>query len=474
MALPRKRWRAAAALGLAVTAGSSLAVGAAEGQPSTVGTDGYVHVAPNGVVLGVDPYYPEDGNGGYDVGDYNVALDYDPRREVIAAKATIRATTTQQLSRFNLDLRGLTVRSVTVDGAPARFTRAKEHELVITPAAVLAEGAAFTVVVDYFGSPTPIRTESGVTGWRRSHFGGVFAVGAPHSALTWLPLNDTSVDRATFRVSVTAPAGYTVVSNGVRSSQTAATTTWTEDRPISPNALMLAVGPYRLTETALPGGVRATHATSVYSPNGSALAAALPKAVEFLTSKLGDYPQGTAGGVYVADYLPDTFPAQGRPVLGPTACADDVMYATAAQWWGNRVGIKMWKDLPLVESFARYTVWMWDAERAGVDIEDRYQRAFRSASPAFWNRKLSDPGRGRELSVSDKGVLMVHALRKQIGEDAFLAVLRGFPEINDNWPQGWHDWELYTEAVADQDLHDFFAAWVDGTTVPPTVVPPAR
>ena len=69
-----------------------------------------------------DPYFPAQGNGGYDVGHYDLALTATDPAGALSGVATITATATQPLSRFDLDLRrDLTVSSVTVDGAPAAF-----------------------------------------------------------------------------------------------------------------------------------------------------------------------------------------------------------------------------------------------------------------------------------------------------------------------------------------------------------------
>ena len=69
-----------------------------------------------------DPYFPLQGNGGYDVRDYGLDLRYDPATRRLDGTAAIVATATQALSRFDLDLRGFTVRSVTVNGKHASFT----------------------------------------------------------------------------------------------------------------------------------------------------------------------------------------------------------------------------------------------------------------------------------------------------------------------------------------------------------------
>ena len=65
-----------------------------------------------------DPYYPDLGNPGYQAEHYDLELSVDPVRGTLAGTEQIRARSSQALSRFSLDLAGLTVQRVTVDGAP--------------------------------------------------------------------------------------------------------------------------------------------------------------------------------------------------------------------------------------------------------------------------------------------------------------------------------------------------------------------
>src|SRR3954447_23524121 len=81
-----------------------------------------------------DPYFPTYGNGGYDVAGYALDLRYDPRSGELGDTATITATATQDLSRFDFDFAHLTAKSVRVDGAKATATTTA-NELVVTPAA---------------------------------------------------------------------------------------------------------------------------------------------------------------------------------------------------------------------------------------------------------------------------------------------------------------------------------------------------
>src|SRR3954463_5862053 len=79
-----------------------------------------------------DRLFPTLGNGGYDVQHYDLDLRYatSAPSQGIDGTVTIAAVATQSLSRFDLDFAGDSVGGVSVNGAPAAFTRDGD-ELVI-------------------------------------------------------------------------------------------------------------------------------------------------------------------------------------------------------------------------------------------------------------------------------------------------------------------------------------------------------
>lgn len=113
-----------------------------------------------------DTYFPDYGNGGYDVDHYDVRLRYQPKTDQLTGTTTILAQSTQELSRFNLDF-ALDVSSVQVNNRAAGFTRKGDHELVVTPAREIPKGGALTVVVKYSGIPSTVKVK-GLTGWTRT------------------------------------------------------------------------------------------------------------------------------------------------------------------------------------------------------------------------------------------------------------------------------------------------------------------
>jgi hypothetical protein len=106
-----------------------------------------------------DAYYPQLGNGGYDALHYTIDLTVDVVNNKLDGVCTLDAQATQALASFDLDLHGLNVSAVTVNDAPAAFTRVKD-KLVITPANPLTNGEKFTIAVSYAGRPQPVEDAS--------------------------------------------------------------------------------------------------------------------------------------------------------------------------------------------------------------------------------------------------------------------------------------------------------------------------
>ncbi len=183
-----------------------------------------------------DDYYPLDGNGGYDVRHYDLRLRYDPYTGLLGGQAKLRATSTQALSAFDLDLVGLTVRSVTVDGRPATWTR-EGQELQVVPARPLRRHQRFAVEVRYDGVPERLDGAGFI-----ATDDGFDIAGQPHVAASWFPVDDHPTDKASYTFRVTVPESRQVLANGRlvgRHPADPGWTTWTWRAP-DPMASYLA------------------------------------------------------------------------------------------------------------------------------------------------------------------------------------------------------------------------------------------
>ncbi len=197
-----------------------------------------------------DPYFPRDGNRGYDVKRYRLDLRYRPATGRLAGVATITARSTQDLSRFNLDLDGLQVQSVRVNGHRATWRR-HAGELTIDPkGAGLRRGQGFRTVVRYGGRPRLFQSQSlGAGGFFHTDDGAVVA-GQPHAASAWFPVNDHPTDKAAYTFRITAPRSLQVVANGSleRRHRHGAVTTWTwaAGKPMASYLATIAIGHFDL------------------------------------------------------------------------------------------------------------------------------------------------------------------------------------------------------------------------------------
>jgi aminopeptidase N len=447
-----------------------------ENEPRPAASSAAPSFAPGAEGAG-DPYFPKYGNGGYDVAGYDLKLRYDPASGRLDGTATITATATQDLSRFNLDFANLTARKVTVD-AQAATSRADRNELVVTPAAGIAAGKAFTVVVEYGGLPKPLTNEAlGVGGWLRTRDGG-FALGQPESASTWFPVNDHPSDKATFALAVTVPAGVEAISNGVPGARSTAsgwtTWTWRERSPMASYLATVVIGQYRV-QTSTHDGKPMIIAIPESLPANSNAARALARTGEiadFLAARFGPYPFDAYGGVVLDDdrvgYALET---QSRPVYGNTFFrngpnATVVVHELAHQWYGDSVALDRWQDIWLNEGFATYAEWLWrehEGERTAQQSFDRVYSGFNFSTPP------GDPGAERIFgdAVYQRGAMTVHALRRTIGDAAFFALLKSWPAAHRDANATTGDFIAAAEQASGKDLGDFFEAWLFGRQKPP-------
>jgi aminopeptidase N len=425
-----------------------------------------------------DPYFPTYGNGGYDVAGYDVQLRYDPATKRLAGTATVTATATADMSRFNLDLAHLTASSVTVDGVAAQ-QRQDADELVITPATGIAAGRRFTVVVDYAGVPQPIGDEVLGKGGFLSTADGAIALGEPESASTWFPVNDHPSDKATFALAVTVPDGLEAISNGVPGARTTdagwTTWTWSESSAMASYLAFVVIGQYRISTRTHRGKPMITAIPSSLPADGVA-ARSLARTTEiadYLETLFGPYPFDAYGGVVVDDerirYALET---QSRPVYGntffdsPGTDLTVVAHEVAHQWFGDSVSISRWRDIWLNEGFATYAEWLWTAHRGGPSVQAAFDETYADFD---WTTPTGDPGARRLFgpAVYRRGAMAVHALRRTIGDDDFFRLLMTWTEQLRGRNASTDDFLAVAERVSGESLTAFAGAWLSGTTQPP-------
>ena len=417
-----------------------------------------------------DPFYPHQGNGGYDATHYSLHLRYVPGANRLKGKTTIHARATQGLSSFSLDFRRLAIRSIAVDGRPARYSRTKA-KLRITPAAGIEDGDRFTVAIRYAGKPRPIFDPGGgKDGWIPLD-DGALVFDEPQGAATWFPCNNTPSDKATFDFAAKVPRGTKAIANGalvaIHRGSRWSTFEWSEDDPMATYLATMAIGRFHLVRSRAAGIPAYTAIDPRERAASEPVLAKTGRMLRLFASKFGPYPFATTGSI--VDHYPqlgNALEAQTRPLFDRSPGQITLAHELAHQWFGDSVGIGRWRDIWLNEGFATWAQWLWQQAAGGLSVSARAHRVYRrhpASLHPFWNPPPANPKRPANLfdpTVYNRGGLTLEALRERVGTQTFFDILRIWTRSHRHGLADTDQFIALAEDRSGQDLGRFFDRWL--------------
>ncbi|MEY2432541.1 MAG: hypothetical protein QOC92_2266, partial [Acidimicrobiaceae bacterium] len=395
--------------------------------------------------------------------------------------ATIRATATQTLSRFNLDLLGLKIQTLKVNGVDAPFAR-DGRELVITPATTIAAGEPFTITVLYVGSPEPRSTKALpiAVGWIATGDGS-YVLNEPEGASTWFPVNDHPSDKATYSFHITVPDGVTAVANGdlvtQRSTGNGQTTfNYDANSPMASYVVQVAVGDYRIVTADGPNGVKIRNVfASQLADQATVDFSRTPEMLQLFATDFGPYPFDVYGALVVNELNGYALETQtlslfdAGSVNGSVADDTVVAHELAHQWFGDSVTPASWKDIWLAEGFASYGEWLWREHADGTPVAISAQQTHDQLRQRPNSTLPGDPGVEHLFDVGavyQRAALAVQALRLTVGDDAFFTILRTYISRFAGRNATTADFIAIANEIAGRDLQDLFDAWLYREALP--------
>lgn len=426
----------------------------------------------------LDPYTPERGDPRYRVEHYDLELDYRVSSNRLGARATLTVRALLPTEILRLDLVGLRVGKVTVDGTPMKW-RHRGDALTVRLPRLLEVGEVAEVVVAYAGTPGPTRTRWGTLGWEELAEGALVA-SQPTGAPTWFPCNDHPSSKSTYRITVECDSPYAVTATGVltdlRARGSRTRRVFEQTHPMATYLAAVHVGRYTdhlLAERPVPVRllVDDEHVTDAAHE-----LARLPAMVAVLSERFGPYPFPDYTVVVTPDDLDIPLEAQGMATFGANWLRGDrrherlVAHELAHQWFGNSLTVGTWSDIWLHEGFACYAEWLWAEVADGVpaDVSAREHHARLARLPQ--DLVLTDPG---PLDMFDdrvykRGALTLHALRTQLGDTTFFGLLRDWTATHTDGTVCTHAFVEHACRVADDPsgARRLLAAWLDERPLP--------
>ncbi len=433
-------------------------------------------------------------NRDYDLQHSKIALRFDVEQKKVIGDVTHTLTILRDgTPKIAFDSVGLTIQSVTVNKAPAKF-EATASKLVVPLPAAAHNGDKFDVEIRYEGKPAKglyfILPDKNYPDRPKQ----IWTQGESEDTRYYLPTYDYPNDRLTTETILTVPASWITVSNGKLVSVSKApdkdnmkTWTWRESLPSSTYLITVVAGEFDEVKQAWRG-----EPVTYYAPKGRGDRLLpnyerTPAMMELFSKKLGvdyaweKYSQSmvddfVAGGMENSSATTNTSSSLRSPKLIPEFPGDEdplISHELAHQWFGDLVTCNDWGDIWLNEGFATFFEMVWTEAHYPKEQADyeRWQAVQEWVSqPNLYSKPIVrhdfDDSSEFDDNSYGKGGLVLYMLRQQIGEEAFYRGLHHYLETNRGKNVVTADLIRAIDEANHINLQQFFDQWVYGAGAP--------
>jgi tetratricopeptide (TPR) repeat protein len=410
---------------------------------------------------------------------YVITADLDPAINKLTATADVTFTALEDLTSATFELNnGLAITKLTDSkGAPLNSERLTTNSTVrITLPAVLVKGTAATYHFEYSGTLVGSDT-SPVEGIKLA------AVADPISILLyagrWFPMTGLFTDRFTAEMHIRVPADETAVGSGTTTRKSLPdgrnefSFVWS--KPGFPGSIVAGKFLPAITASGISNiHVFVTEKRKAGAPDFAALAG---REFEYMTSIFG---QPESGRINIVELPEDAVPAAWAPEMALIAGNRIVDHNSqrllsntlAHQWWGSEVSPASLNDAWITNGMSRYGELMYLEDSAGKTAFQSAVSDVSAGALAYDTEPLTTLGRLDPFSPQfqsmtlEKGAMVFHMLRWEMGDEVFQKFLRGvLSQYSDKGIRSSQVEEV-ANLQSHQDLAAFFAQWLDGTGAP--------
>lgn len=426
----------------------------------------------------------------YDLKYHRLELNVNPTQAFISGKVTSYFEAKEAMSSMVFELvNNMTVTTVMQRGVPLSFAQNNNDEVVITLPQVQKKGVLDSLSITYSGNPI----SSGFGSFEISTHNGdpiLWTLSEPFGAKAWWPCKQDLIDKVdSVDFYITTPRynpsneEYVAVANGLEISQTYQgsnkTTHYHHGYPIPAYLMAIAVTNYAVySHTVNNNGNPFEIINYVYPEDLSYAQQRTPVTVDIMNlfanrfepypyadEKYGHAQMGWGGGM---EHTTVSFMGS----LGRGLIAHELGH----QWFGDKVTCGSWQHVWLNEGFATYMAGMVIEDFDGND-DFRAWKLDKVYSITDWpDGSVFIPARdttsvnrifSSRLSY-DKGSMVVHMLRKKLGDTDFFQGARSYlndPALSFGYAKT-EDLKRNMELVSGKNLTEFFNDWIYGEGYP--------
>jgi aminopeptidase N len=401
-----------------------------------------------------------------------------------------------------LDAKGMEIKTVSISNNPLKYAYDSSF-LRIKLNKIYTKDESYTIKIDYIAKPNEretsgsnaISSDKGLyfinpKGEEEGVMPQIWTQGETEANSVWFPTIDAPNVKSTQEILITVENKYQTLSNGklIKSTKNidgTRTDHWKQDLPHAPYLFMMGVGEFKVVKdfyTRKNGEKMEVnyYVEPEWEEHAKAIFGETPKMIQFFSELTGvEYPWDKYHQIVVRDYVSGAMENTGAVIFGEFAyktkreLIDEDDNSTIAHelfhhWFGDLVTCESWSNLPLNESFANYSQYLWDEYRYGLDEADFQAEMekngyYGSASNGGHHNLIWYDYEDKEQMFDghsyNKGGRILHMLRNIIGDEAFFAGLKNYLKTNQFKAAEFHHLRLAFEEVTGQDLNWFFDQW---------------
>ncbi len=300
----------------------------------------------------------------------------------------------------------------------------------------------------------------------------------------WFPTIDRPNERLTHDIWLTVPDSMVSISNGRLLKQESLGNGmrkdhWKMDLPHAPYLVAIAVGDFAKV-TASHGDLPLGYYVEKGFEKGAAkVFASTPEMISYFEKRLGvSFPWQKYDQIVVRDFVSGAMENTTASIFMEELLLDErealdsewdyiIAHELFHQWFGDLVTAESWSNLTLNEAFANYSEYLWNEKRYGQDqadlklvVEKEGYLAEADAEPKELIRfNYADAEDLFDAHSYNKGGLVLHMLRRELGDAAFFKGLNLYLTQHAFQAVEAHDLRLAMERVSGRDLNWFFNQW---------------
>ena len=412
---------------------------------------------------------------------YVINADLDPAVNRLSATAAVTFTALEDLTAPVFELNnGLQITKITdASKKPLDAERLTSNSTVrFSLATPIPKGTSTTYYFEYAGTLKGSET-SPVEGIKLA------SVEDPISILLypgrWFPMTGLFTNRFTAEMHIRVPGDERVVGSGsgvaaqksLPGNRTEYTFNWA--KPGFPGTII--AGKF-LDPITAPGinNIR-VYVTEKHKAVAVDFAQMAAKQFEFMTTTFGQPESSRINLVELPDdavsatWAPEIAAISGARVAGKTY--QRLLANTIAhQWWGSEISPATLNDAWITNGMSRYAELMYVEDSSGKTAFQTAITDISAGALAYDTEPLTTIGRLDPFSPQfqsmtlEKGAMVFHMLRWEMGDDVFIKFLRGLLSQYTDKSIRSSNVQTVAEAQSQLQLAPFFAQWLDGTGAP--------